>query len=196
MPWTCNEATVRWPSPDLRCSPRRWAPPSRSALLVALKVWPAPPWSMPVMWWANMGMTASFCVGAALVYDYRSRSAGTRRGAARGAAAVRRRRPAHGGDAAAGGTGARRPALPVRHASRRRAHPRRRCRGRRPPARRPHRVPARGAAGPRRTRIRRSARSWRSHASGSISDGASSDASMPYTVESIGRRPRPALSRR
>jgi hypothetical protein len=42
--------------------------------LAALKVWPAPPWSMPVIWWANMGQVATLCVGAALVYDYRARS--------------------------------------------------------------------------------------------------------------------------
>lgn len=44
------------------------------SVLMALKMWPAPLWSPPVVWWANMGHIATVCVGAALVYDYRSRS--------------------------------------------------------------------------------------------------------------------------
>lgn len=64
------------------------------SLLVAVKLWPAPPWSTPVIWWANMGVTATFCVGAALVYDYRLRSkarAAALRAARAQSAAVARR---------------------------------------------------------------------------------------------------------
>lgn len=44
------------------------------SLLFAFRLWPAPPWSTPVTSWANMGVAVTFCVGTALVYDYRSRS--------------------------------------------------------------------------------------------------------------------------
>lgn len=45
------------------------------AVLMTLGVWPAPPWSMPVTWWANAGGVAMVLVAASLVHDYRVRAA-------------------------------------------------------------------------------------------------------------------------
>lgn len=50
------------------------------AFLTGVGVWPAPPWSNPVMWWANMGWSAMVMTGAVLLHD--SRVQGTRRAAA------------------------------------------------------------------------------------------------------------------
>lgn len=43
--------------------------------LIAVGVWTAPPWSTPVLWWANVGWVAMVLVGAILVHDHRVRGA-------------------------------------------------------------------------------------------------------------------------
>lgn len=63
-------------------------------VLIAVGIWAAPPWSTPVLWWANVGWVAMVLVGATLVHDYRVR--GVQRATAlrevrlRAAGAVRR----------------------------------------------------------------------------------------------------------
>ena len=43
-------------------------------LLIKIGVWPAPPWSQPVLWWANFGESAAITAAAVLVHDHRSRA--------------------------------------------------------------------------------------------------------------------------
>ncbi|MCC6197661.1 MAG: histidine kinase [Burkholderiales bacterium] len=45
------------------------------AVFTGVGVWPAPPWSNPVLWWANMGWVTMVLAGAVLVHDSRVQGA-------------------------------------------------------------------------------------------------------------------------
>ena len=43
--------------------------------MTGTRMWPAPPWSSPVLMWSNFGLSAMICIGVLIVEDQRRRSA-------------------------------------------------------------------------------------------------------------------------